>query len=151
MAGQSPPDIIGTNFFVPPNIPSRQEFLPQVLEYLYHRPWDFLNNLLLKTSYLFGIDLRSNFKMKWYILLPWLLALAGYICRIKSSSKSWDNELLLLWMWVTTNLSVLIAIFPWGYGWRLMGPIAPVLYLITAIYWKDVKKIPRFTKLSKTK
>ncbi len=137
--GNRPPEIIGANFFVSPNIPSREEFLPQVLEYLYQRPWDFLNNLLLKTAYVFGIDLRSNFKMKWYILLPWLLVLAGYICRIKSGSKNWGNELLLLWMWVTTNLCVLIAIFPWGYGWRLMGPVAPALYLITAIYWKDVK------------
>lgn len=137
--GNRPPEAIGANFFVPPEIPSRQEFLAQVLEYLYQRPWDFMNNLWLKTGYLFGIDLRSGFKVKWYILLPWLLTLAGYIRRIKSSDKGWGNELLLLWMWVITNLCVLIAIFPWGFGWRLMGPVLPMLYLITAIYWRDVK------------
>ena len=139
--GNRPPETIGDNFYTPAYILPQEQMLADVIQYFTSRPSDFLWGLIVKALYIFGIvlyiDDKTIFSITWYILLPWLLVLVGSYRYWRKRETAWRAELLLLWLWLAFNIAVLIAIFPWGYGWRLSGPMFPALYLMNALFWHD--------------
>ncbi len=107
--------------------------IPTVIKYAGSDPAGFAKGLLKKTLYILGIDLIKQ-KFTPGIFIPAMLAFVGFIYFIRIRSSIKHDEILLLFLWISTISCVLIAIFPYTYRGRLLAPLYPANYLVAAIF-----------------
>lgn len=107
--------------------------IPEVIDYMTSDPKAFAKGILVKVAYVFGIQLPKQ-KFKAGIFIPAMVALIGFIYLVRTRAPRKNEDLFLLFSWIVINAAVLIAIFPWSYGGRLMAPMYPAMYLLSAIF-----------------
>lgn len=129
--GNQPPGEEGPMYFVSKSL-SQPEKVRRLLEYPFQHPVHFSLNLLKKAAFIFGADLRQGIHIKWEVLIPWILFATEIRRCLKNKSRIHREDGLLILGWISVVIIPLIVIFPWSYGWRLVGPAFIGVYLFAS-------------------
>lgn len=129
--GNQPPGEEGPMYFVSKSL-SQPEKVRRLLEYPFEHPVHFSLNLLKKAAFIFGADLRQGIHIKWEVLIPWILFATEIRRCLKNKSRIHREDGLLILGWISVVIIPLIVIFPWSYGWRLVGPAFIGVYLFAS-------------------
>jgi hypothetical protein len=115
--------------------PPRDKMVEAVIEYAQSQPLHFLGGLGRKAAYIGGFRWDDgSLKVNIAVLVPLLVALIGLVQFARHSAWPYRREILLFFSWIAVNTLVLIVTKPWVYGWRLVAPTFPAIYLICALF-----------------
>jgi hypothetical protein len=112
--------------------PPDDQAIHAVINYARTQPYDFAMGFVRRAAYLVGIYWdEGRLGVQLAVLLPTALAILGF-WKLRSGPEKAEMTLLLIWIGI--NLAVLMVANPWYYGWRLVAPTFPAIYLICALF-----------------